>query len=388
MKRTPLKTLSAVSVALLCILAMGLTIVAACFKDDLPVLTTMPSGTEATTQDTSLDAPAEEEDEAVQAETPKVEETPADLPLEDNAASEPENKPAVQEEVAETPAKETACEKEDASREKKDSDCAVALPECLTGGKIAIEDLEKLLPDCVNGGDFSTEELEKLLSQCFPNDEITVEDVETLFPDLQVPTEQDENETTVPPTSETNPKAEAKPAPSIPETTKPEAQPETSAPETSKPDPSAPETSKPEPSAPETSKPSAPEAPASSLSAYEKRVAELVNEIRRENGLNELTLSEKLSDGAREKSRNMLEKGYFAHESPTYGSPFDMMKAFGIFYRTAGENIAMGYATPEEVVDAWMNSEGHRANILNPSFTEIGIGYLSNGSYWTQWFIG
>ena len=84
----------------------------------------------------------------------------------------------------------------------------------------------------------------------------------------------------------------------------------------------------------------------------------------------------------------MHDKGYFSHTSPTYGSPFDMIKNFGISYRTAGENIARGQRTPLEVMDAWMNSAGHRANILNASFTQIGVGYVSDGNYWTQMFIG
>ena len=95
-----------------------------------------------------------------------------------------------------------------------------------------------------------------------------------------------------------------------------------------------------------------------------------------------------LSRVARIKSQDMRDRGYFSHTSPTYGSPFDMMKSFGIRYRTAGENIAMGYRTPQSVVDGWMNSEGHRANILNSSFTEIGVGYVASGNYWTQMFIG
>ena len=65
----------------------------------------------------------------------------------------------------------------------------------------------------------------------------------------------------------------------------------------------------------------------------------------------------------------MINKNYFDHTSPTYGSPFDMMKKFGISYRTAGENIAKGQRTPQEVMNSWMNSSGHRANILNSSFT-------------------
>ncbi len=126
----------------------------------------------------------------------------------------------------------------------------------------------------------------------------------------------------------------------------------------------------------------------SSVSEYEKRVVELVNEIRAENGLSKLTLNTELSAVARLKSQDMKDKHYFSHTSPTYGSPFDMMKQFGISYRTAGENIAYGYSTPEAVVDGWMNSPGHRANILNSSYKEIGVGYVASGHYWTQMFIG
>ena len=127
---------------------------------------------------------------------------------------------------------------------------------------------------------------------------------------------------------------------------------------------------------------------ADSVSEYEKEVVRLVNEIRVENGLNELTLNTELSDIARLKSKDMKDNGYFSHTSPTYGSPFDMMKSFGITYKSAGENIAMGYKTPEAVVDGWMNSKGHRENILNSSYKEIGVGYVSSGNYWTQMFIG
>ncbi|MDE5859106.1 MAG: sporulation protein [Oscillospiraceae bacterium] len=126
----------------------------------------------------------------------------------------------------------------------------------------------------------------------------------------------------------------------------------------------------------------------SSVSEYEKEVVRLVNEIRVENGLNELTLNTELSDIARLKSQDMKDKGYFSHTSPTYGSPFDMMKSFGITYKTAGENIAMGYRSPESVVEGWMNSKGHRENILKASYKEIGVGYVASGNYWTQMFIG
>jgi uncharacterized YkwD family protein len=95
-----------------------------------------------------------------------------------------------------------------------------------------------------------------------------------------------------------------------------------------------------------------------------------------------------LSNVARKKSEDMKAKNYFSHTSPTYGSPFDMMKQFGISYKAAGENIAMGQRTPQEVVTAWMNSPGHRANILNANFTHLGVGYVASGNYWTQMFIG
>lgn len=126
----------------------------------------------------------------------------------------------------------------------------------------------------------------------------------------------------------------------------------------------------------------------SSVLSYEKEVVRLVNEIRTQNGLHELTYNWELSRVARYKSQDMKDNGYFSHTSPVYGSPFQMMKNFGITYRSAGENIARGQRSPQAVVTAWMNSSGHRANILNASFTEIGVGYVADGNYWTQMFIG
>ena len=126
----------------------------------------------------------------------------------------------------------------------------------------------------------------------------------------------------------------------------------------------------------------------STVSAFEKQVVELTNKERAKNGLAPLTLDTELSKVARVKSQDMSTNNYFDHTSPTYGSPFDMMKQFGISYKAAGENIAKGQATPEEVVEAWMNSEGHRANILSSKFTHIGVGYVAKGNYWTQQFIG
>ncbi len=125
-----------------------------------------------------------------------------------------------------------------------------------------------------------------------------------------------------------------------------------------------------------------------SVLSYESEVIRLVNEVRRENGLKALTANWELSRVARYKSQDMLNKGYFSHTSPTYGTPFQMIKAFGLSFRTAGENIARGYPTPQAVVNGWMNSSGHRANILNTSYTQIGVGYVAQGNYWTQMFIG
>jgi uncharacterized YkwD family protein/spore coat assembly protein SafA len=124
------------------------------------------------------------------------------------------------------------------------------------------------------------------------------------------------------------------------------------------------------------------------VSSYEYEVIRLVNEIRVQNGLKELTYNWELSRVARYKSQDMKDNKYFSHTSPVYGSPFQMMKSFGITYRTAGENIARGQKSPQAVVNAWMNSSGHRANILNSSFTHIGVGYVADGNYWTQMFIG
>ena len=98
-----------------------------------------------------------------------------------------------------------------------------------------------------------------------------------------------------------------------------------------------------------------------------------------------------LSNVARTKSEDMRDNNYFSHTSPTYGSPFDMMKKFGIDYMAAGENIAMGQPTAASVMNAWMNSPGHKANILSVNFTEIGVGVAKDASgtiYWTQQFIG
>ena len=124
------------------------------------------------------------------------------------------------------------------------------------------------------------------------------------------------------------------------------------------------------------------------VTQYEQEVIRLVNEIRVQNGLSALTYNWELSRVARYKSQDMVDNRYFSHTSPTYGTPFQMIRSFGLSYRSAGENIAYGQRTPQAVVNAWMNSSGHRANILNASYTQIGVGYVADGHYWTQMFTG
>lgn len=126
------------------------------------------------------------------------------------------------------------------------------------------------------------------------------------------------------------------------------------------------------------------------MKSMEKEVIKLVNIERANNGLAPLKENWELSRVARYKSSDMIAKNYFSHTSPTYGSPFKMINSFGLKFSSAGENIAMGQRTPQEVVQAWMNSPGHRSNILNKNFTEIGVGLAkdANGNpYWTQMFI-
>ncbi|RNA68630.1 CAP domain-containing protein [Alteribacter keqinensis] len=128
----------------------------------------------------------------------------------------------------------------------------------------------------------------------------------------------------------------------------------------------------------------------SELSEFEQEVVRLTNEERAQHGLPELEIAEDVSEVARDKSADMRDNNYFDHNSPTHGSPFDMMRSYGVNYNAAGENIAAGQQTPEQVVDAWMNSQGHRENILSSNYTEIGVGHVEGGQYghyWTQMFI-
>ncbi|OJU16840.1 MAG: hypothetical protein BGN88_08100 [Clostridiales bacterium 43-6] len=129
---------------------------------------------------------------------------------------------------------------------------------------------------------------------------------------------------------------------------------------------------------------------AAPLSSFEKEVIRLINAERTNRGLMALQTNWELSRVARYKSQDMIDKNYFSHTSPTYGSPFTMMQNFGLKFSGAAENIAYGQRTAQEVVTAWMNSSGHRANILSASFTHTGVGAAkkANGTlYWTQMFM-
>lgn len=118
---------------------------------------------------------------------------------------------------------------------------------------------------------------------------------------------------------------------------------------------------------------------------------QLVNKERQNQGLEGLTINSEVNKLANIKAMDMAKNNYFSHTSPTYGSAFDMMNSNNVKYKTAGENIAMGQKTAAEVMNSWMNSSGHRANIMNPAYDQIGIGIAkdSNGrTYWVQMFIG
>lgn len=122
----------------------------------------------------------------------------------------------------------------------------------------------------------------------------------------------------------------------------------------------------------------------------EKEVFDLINKQRTQNGLSPLKENSELQRVARIKAQDMVNNNYFSHTSPTYGSPFDMIKSFKISYNTAGENIA-GNSSNSSAVTAWMNSPGHRANILNGSFNQTGIGVVTGSKYgkiYVQMFIG
>ena len=167
-------------------------------------------------------------------------------------------------------------------------------------------------------------------------------------------------------------------------------QPEVKQPEIKQPEVKEPEVKQPEVKQPET--PAAKEEDktvSSSNQSYEQQVVELVNVERQKAGLPALKIDSAISNVARTKSKDMAVNNYFAHQSPTYGSAGDMLTKYGIKWSAWGENIASGQRTPQAVVTAWMNSPGHRANILSSNFGRIGVGYVTNSNgtpYWTQVF--
>lgn len=128
----------------------------------------------------------------------------------------------------------------------------------------------------------------------------------------------------------------------------------------------------------------------STMNSDEKEVFDLINKQRTNNGLQALKVDEEVQRVARIKAEDMVANNYFSHTSPTYGSPFDMLKSFKISYKTAGENIAAN-SSNSGAVTAWMNSSGHKANILNSNFNYTGIGVVSSSKYgkiFVQMFIG
>ncbi len=123
----------------------------------------------------------------------------------------------------------------------------------------------------------------------------------------------------------------------------------------------------------------------------ELRIVKMVNAARKKAGILPLEINHNLTRAAREKSRDMCVNNYFSHESPTHGTPKEMIKSFGVSCRWSGENIASGFPNPEMTFKEWMKSPGHRYNILKPEYTHTGVGYFysSQGTfkhYWTQEF--
>ena len=138
--------------------------------------------------------------------------------------------------------------------------------------------------------------------------------------------------------------------------------------------------------APPQEEPDAPEESGGVQEAAEA-VASLVNAARQDAGLSELELDADLCAAAQARAQEIAQS--FSHTRPDGSSCFTILEEFGISYRAAGENIAMGQRTPEEVMDGWMNSSGHRANILNGTFTSVGVGYYVDGAgaaHWVQIF--
>lgn len=122
------------------------------------------------------------------------------------------------------------------------------------------------------------------------------------------------------------------------------------------------------------------DAAAGQLTADEKQMVDKVNQEREKAGVKPLQVDMEMTKMARVKAQDMIDNNYFDHNSPKYGSPFDMMKKFGIDYKTAGENIA-GNSSVDGAHTSLMNSQGHRENILKGEYTKVGIGIVDGGKY-------
>lgn len=215
-----------------------------------------------------------------------------------------------------------------------------------------------------------TEKLKELLANCGINPDDLLENICPGVPD---------NDVSVPDTDISAPDTDV----SIPDASVPEAP----VPGETQPTPPASELPVPDTSAPEVSAPDE-ELPGASedVHPYVLRIVELVNEERAKAGLNPVTLDAAASSAAQIRAKEIVSS--FSHTRPNGSSFSTALKEQGVSYRSAGENIAYGQRTPEQVMEGWMNSSGHRANILNKSFTHIGVGYhQENGvNYWTQLF--
>lgn len=119
--------------------------------------------------------------------------------------------------------------------------------------------------------------------------------------------------------------------------------------------------------------------------SMERDAAQRINLERAARGVASLEISTVLGGKARVKAQDMAENGYFSHTSPTYGTPFTMMRTLGVSYRSAAENIAMGYTEADAVVAAWMASPSHRESLLSSRYTMLGVGYYDG--YWAAWLI-
>lgn len=120
---------------------------------------------------------------------------------------------------------------------------------------------------------------------------------------------------------------------------------------------------------------------------FEAEVIALMNAERAAVGLGPLVEQSQLTAAARQHSTDMACNQFFDHVSPSTGTVIDRVSELGYSYSFIGENIAAGHLTPEEVVAAWMDSSSHRENILNPEYTQVGVGfiYYSNSEYGTYW---